>query len=153
MHSLHIHACVLGYVQLFGTPWAIVCQVPLPMGFSRQEYWGGLPVPTPEDLNWPRDLSKLQLLWVLRWQVDSWPLYHWETHLYIRFFFLLVHGPGHAWNTKIPMLILPSSSEEHYQQFLSALSATQFTNLYFYTHTHTMYIMCMCIYIQLTFEQ
>ena len=32
------------------TPWTVVRQVPLPMGFSRQEYWSGLPFPSPGDL-------------------------------------------------------------------------------------------------------
>ena len=29
------------------TPWTIACQVPLSMGFSRQEYWSGLTFPSP----------------------------------------------------------------------------------------------------------
>ena len=29
------------------TPWTIACQAPLSMGFSRQEYWSGLPFPSP----------------------------------------------------------------------------------------------------------
>ena len=37
----------LSCVQLFETPWTAAHQVPLPMGFSRQEYWSGLPLPTP----------------------------------------------------------------------------------------------------------
>ena len=32
------------------TPWTVAGQVPLSMGFSRQEYWSELPFPTPEDL-------------------------------------------------------------------------------------------------------
>ena len=32
------------------TPWTIVCQSPLSMGFPRQEYWSGLPFPPPGDL-------------------------------------------------------------------------------------------------------
>ena len=35
------------------TPWTVACQAPLPMGFSRQEYWSGLPCPLPEDLPEP----------------------------------------------------------------------------------------------------
>ena len=31
-------------------PWTVTCQASLPMGFSRQEYWGGLPCPPPGDL-------------------------------------------------------------------------------------------------------
>ena len=41
-------------VQLFATPWTIVCQVLLSIGFSRQEYWNGLPFPSPGDLLEPR---------------------------------------------------------------------------------------------------
>ena len=40
----------LSCVQLFVTPWTIACQAPLSMGFSRQEYWSGLPFPSPGDL-------------------------------------------------------------------------------------------------------
>ena len=29
------------------TPWTVASQAPLPMGFSRQEYWNGLPFPSP----------------------------------------------------------------------------------------------------------
>ena len=34
----------------FETPWTVACQAPLSMGFSRQEYWRGLPFPSPGDL-------------------------------------------------------------------------------------------------------
>ena len=37
-------------VQLFATLWSVALQAPLFMEFSRQEYWSGLPFPTPEDL-------------------------------------------------------------------------------------------------------
>ena len=37
-------------VQLFATLWTVAHQAPLPMGFSRQEYWRGLPCPPPGDL-------------------------------------------------------------------------------------------------------
>ena len=37
-------------VQLVVTPWTIAHQAPLSMGFSRQEYWSGLPCPPPGDL-------------------------------------------------------------------------------------------------------
>ena len=32
------------------TPWTVACQAPPSMGFSRQEYWSGLPFPSPGDL-------------------------------------------------------------------------------------------------------
>ena len=40
----------LSCVRLFATPWTVAYQAPLSMGFSRQEYWSGLPFPSPGDL-------------------------------------------------------------------------------------------------------
>ena len=37
----------------FATAWTVASQVPLPMGFTRQEYWSGVPFPTPGDLSDP----------------------------------------------------------------------------------------------------
>ena len=37
----------LSCVQLLATPWTAPCQAPLLMGFSRQEYWSGVPLPSP----------------------------------------------------------------------------------------------------------
>ena len=47
---IYVYAQSLHCVQLFATPWTTVCQVPLSMGFSREEYWSGLPFPPPRDL-------------------------------------------------------------------------------------------------------
>ena len=41
---------LLSRVRLFAIPWTVVYQVSLSMGFSRQEYWRGLPLPSPGDL-------------------------------------------------------------------------------------------------------
>ena len=41
--------CLFSCVQLFMTLWTAARQTPLSMGFSRQEYWNGLPVPSPGD--------------------------------------------------------------------------------------------------------
>ena len=40
----------LSRIQLFGTPWTVAHQAPPSMGFSRQEYWSGLPFPSSGDL-------------------------------------------------------------------------------------------------------
>ena len=45
-----VHAQWSSHVYLFATPQAAVLQAPLSMGFPRQEYWNGLPFPTPGDL-------------------------------------------------------------------------------------------------------
>ena len=44
-----LDVCTLSSVWLFATPWTVANQVPLPMGFSRPEYWSGLPFPPPRD--------------------------------------------------------------------------------------------------------
>ena len=41
---------LLSHVRLFVTPWTLACQAPPSMVFSRQEYWRGLPFPSPGDL-------------------------------------------------------------------------------------------------------
>ena len=44
---------VLSCVQLFAIPWTVARQAPLSMEFSKQEYWSGLPFPSPGDLPVP----------------------------------------------------------------------------------------------------
>ena len=46
----HHNACVLSRIWLFATPQSVAHHAPLSMGFSRQEYWSGLPFPSPGDL-------------------------------------------------------------------------------------------------------
>ena len=45
--------CVLSCVQHFVILWAVACQAFLSMGFSRQEYWIGLPFPSPGEVSDP----------------------------------------------------------------------------------------------------
>ena len=56
------------------TPWTVASQAPLPMGFSRQEYWSGLPCPPPEDR--PNPGIKPESSPSPALQVDSLPLSH-----------------------------------------------------------------------------
>ena len=51
-NSTTITVCAqsLRHIQLFVTPWIVAHQAPLSMEFSRQEYWTGLPFPTPGGL-------------------------------------------------------------------------------------------------------
>ena len=53
------------------TPWTVVYQAPMSMGFHRQEHWNGLPFPSPGNL--PNQGLNLCLL---HWQVYSFPLSH-----------------------------------------------------------------------------
>ena len=64
-------------VRLFATPWTVARQALLSMGFSRQEYWSGLPWPPPGDLLDPGIEPESPAL-----QADS-SRGHWETpHIY-----------------------------------------------------------------------
>ena len=63
---------LLSRVQLFATPWTVDYQAPPSMGFSRQEYWSGLPFPLQEIF--PTQGSNLCLLPLVHWQAGSSPL-------------------------------------------------------------------------------
>ena len=62
------YAQMLSHVCLSVTPWTVACHAPLSMGFSRQEYWSGLPFPSPRDLPHPGIKPGSSAL-----QVDSLP--------------------------------------------------------------------------------
>ena len=84
--SIYGYACMLGHfshVQLCGTLWTIACQGPLSMGFSTQEYWSGLPCPSPGDLPDPGiepvslmfpTLARHYVSCLLHWLAGSLPL-------------------------------------------------------------------------------
>jgi len=61
----------LGRVQLFVTPWTAAHQAPLSMGFPKQEFWSGLPLPLSRDLPNPGIKSESPAL-----QTDSLALRH-----------------------------------------------------------------------------
>ena len=65
---------LFSHAQLFVTLWTVARQAPLSMGFSRQEYWGGLPFPPPGDLPNPGMYSMSAVAPTL--QADSLPLSH-----------------------------------------------------------------------------
>ena len=50
MLEMYVHVQSVSCVRLFVTPWTLAPQAPLSMGFPRQEYWSGLPIPSPGDL-------------------------------------------------------------------------------------------------------
>ena len=66
---------------LFETPWTVVCQAPLSMEFSRQEYWSGLPFPFPGDLPNPGIKPTSHISYIGR-------------HVFFCFFFLPLAPPG-----------------------------------------------------------
>ena len=54
-----ITSLLLSHIHLFAIPWTVACQSPLFMGFSRQEYWSGLPFLPPWNLPNPGSNSCL----------------------------------------------------------------------------------------------
>ena len=74
---ISLYECMLSHfsrVQLFATLWTVAHQVPLSVGFPRQEYWSGLPCSSLGDLSDPGIKSKPPA-----WQADSLPLLHLES--------------------------------------------------------------------------
>ena len=69
MHTVLSH---FSHVGLFATSWTVAHQVPPSIGSSRQEYWSGLPFPSPGDL--PNQGLNPHLLSLLLWQTGSLPL-------------------------------------------------------------------------------
>ena len=72
--------CVLSCfscVWLFVTLWAVAHQAPLSMGFSRQEYWSGLPFPSPRDLLNPGNLPDTGNPTLSISHIGRWVLYQW----------------------------------------------------------------------------
>ena len=65
LYSLCMHACMLSLfscVRLSAALWTVDHQVPLPMGFSRQEYWSMLPRPPPGDVPNPGDWTHISCI-------------------------------------------------------------------------------------------
>ena len=60
----------LSHVWLFSTLWTVTHQVPLSMGFSRQEYWSGLSFPSPGDLPDPGIKPRSPILWQILYHLS-----------------------------------------------------------------------------------
>ena len=85
-----VHECpVISVVSnSFATPWTVVCQAPLSMGFSRQEYWSRLPFPPPEDLPDPEiepHVSGSRILY----QRVTWEAFSMHSTLFFKTLFVL----------------------------------------------------------------
>ena len=88
-----VSVCVLSHVELFATP-TLANRAPLSMGSSRQDYWSGMPFPSPGDLPDPGVEPCL-----LQWQADSLPLVppgkpyiHKHSYVFTNFWLLFTNG-------------------------------------------------------------
>ena len=105
----------LSRVRLFATPWTVAYQAPPSMGFSRQEYWSGLPFPSPGDLpnlgikpGSPALHSDAFNLWATREAQEQgsnpgpcpgrWILNHWTTREFPTIF-NFIHGLLHNYDS------------------------------------------------------
>ena len=80
IHMCIVCVCVLSHFshgQLFVALWTVAHQAPVSMGFSRQEYWSGLPCPPPGDLPDPGIIPASPAL-----QADFLPLSHLRSPIY-----------------------------------------------------------------------
>ena len=98
----------LSRVRLFATPWTAASQAPLSVGFSRQVYWSGVPLPSPSPFNSPNTINISALRRVLRaltWEHVPLPpplcrVKEWEERALLRLNSLnwlpcqLMEGPG-----------------------------------------------------------
>ena len=81
--SMDMKVDVCSVVPDSATPWTLAYQAPLSMGFSRQQYWSGLPFPSPGDLRNPgieprsqhcrQTLYRLSHLWEILKDREAWP--------------------------------------------------------------------------------
>ena len=67
-------------VRLYATPWTAAYQAPLSMGFARQEYWSGLPLPSPHSsilawkIPWTEETGRLQSVVLQKSRYMTWKL-------------------------------------------------------------------------------
>ena len=93
---LYMLSC-FSHVWLFATPWTVAHQAPLSMGIYRQEYWSGLPFPSPGDPLHPElNLGLLHCRQILYWlsyegSPNYW--YIWSYFCHLTLFFLFPEFP------------------------------------------------------------
>ena len=85
----------LSCVQLFMTPWTAAYQAPLSMGFSRQEYWSGVPLPSPTG-NW---LLSLEVTLLTSAPPTHWSEYYSPTWQYEMQPTLYLGGARNTWQS------------------------------------------------------
>ena len=136
-------------VQLFVTLWTVARQAPLSMGFSRQEYWSGLPCPPPGDLPDPGIQPRSSAL-----QADSLLLIHQGTpYLSARAGITEYHGicglnirnlfshPSGGWKSKVKVL----ASQLPIQTLEQSAEASPVADSQLPSHcSHTAFPLCSC---------
>ena len=119
---MFLGACMFSHIQLFATTWTVALQAPLSMGFSRQEYWSGLPFPLPGDLPPSRDQThvscisctgrRILYLWLLPalGYCNQWC----SEYPWVKFVFVNIEGTRRGsmcWSLTLPTSYVLLSSE------------------------------------------
>ena len=149
--NIHIHThiytvwtCMFSRVQLSITLGTVDHQAPLSIGFSRQKYWSGLPLPPPGDLPDPGIEPVTPVSLVL--QVNSLPLSHWgslihiHTHIYT---YIYIHTAIYT-HTYIYRPIIHMHIYTHSYTHIYLHTIYIYIHIYTYIHTH------IYIHIELT---
>ena len=132
----------------FSSPWIVAFQVPLSMGFSRQEYWSGLPFPSPGDLPNPGIEPMSHAL-----QDDSLPLSQWGRPLICSQHYNYIHkifttypfsevSPVTAWSAeahplKFSKLVCGSNTVHHLFLYMACKLSLVFIIIIFFSFGHT----------------
>ena len=96
LQCMKVKVKALSPIGLLATPWTAAYQAPPSMGFSRQEYWSGLPLPSPTEylitvlhpelFQWVLEVSSCSSTWFnpcrSRWQAPMASANLWLTHWY-----------------------------------------------------------------------
>ena len=117
-----IKCLLLSRVQLFATPRTVARQAPLSVGLSRQEYWSGLPFPSPGDLPKPGIKPESPTL-----QADSLPSEPPDiinTHIHIWWPWAR-HCSEHSVNTNSILIITSHSVYRSYAHFTDEKTKAQ----------------------------
>ena len=152
-----MRVCVLSCfsrVGLFATLWTVARQAPMSMGFSRQEYWSGLPYHSPEDLpnpgtepclislalvgrffttstTWKPRYSSLVLPYLALLHFSSQSLSLFDMILYVFFFFTFYFGVQPTNNV---VIVLGGQQRDSGGDIYSYIHT--YIYIYIYTHIH-----------------
>ena len=119
---------LLSRVRLFVTPWTVAYQAPPSVGFSRQEYWSGLPFPSPGDLPDPGIESGSPTFQADTLTSEPPGKPHWVTKSWIKLKQLSTYyyGWNYFKNMAMPRWIVFTSYSPKFPTFLHVLTQCEF---------------------------
>ena len=135
-----MHAPSHSHVWLFVTPWNVAHQAPLSMGFSRQEYWTGLPCTSPSDLTDPGIEPMSPVSWIGGQIIYNWATWEWFTkcfHIHCLSYYYLHNSFRMDLLVWYPWSPRDSKESSATSQFKSINSLVSQPSLRYNSHIHT----------------